>query len=168
MITKPKIEPRSAQHYVGIRTLALPKQFKSIVPEFIDEIISWLAAQGIDRNGPPFLRYYVIDMNGSMDVEVGVPVATTLPGTDRISPGILPAGHYASLIFSGVTGYKGNKALIEWAVKQGIKWDRWDDKHGDAFRSRVEFSLTDPTDERDRKKWETEVMIKLLDEQPSS
>jgi len=62
-----------------------------------------------------------------------------------------------------VTGYTGNKALVEWAAKNGVKWDRWDDPKGDAFRSGVEFFLTDPAEQPDRKKWETEVAIKLAD-----
>jgi hypothetical protein len=45
----------------------------------------------------------------------------------------------------------------------GLVWDRWDDPHADAFMSRVEFFLTDPVNEPDMEKWETEVVIKLAD-----
>ena len=50
------------------------------------------------------------------------------------------------------------------AWQQGIKWDAWDAEHGHAFRSRVEVFITDPADEPDMAKWETEVAIKLADE----
>jgi hypothetical protein len=39
-----------------------------------------------------------------------------------------------------------------------------DDIKGDAFASRVEFYLTDPDDEPNMSKWQTEVAIKLADE----
>ena len=38
-------------------------------------------------------------------------------------------------------------------------------KKGDAFGSRVEFFITDPDDEPDPKKWETQVAIRLADGQ---
>jgi hypothetical protein len=38
---------------------------------------------------------------------------------------------------------------------------RWDVENGDAFAARVEFYLTDPADEPDQEKWETEVAIRL-------
>jgi effector-binding domain-containing protein len=163
MITKPKLEDRAEQHYMGIRTQAPMQQFKNIIPQLLDEVFAWLGKQGLDPAGAPFMRYHAINMEGSMDVELGVPVAAAVPGDARVTAGVLPAGRYASLVYSGVTGIAGNKALLEWAAKNGIKWDRWEAENGDAFRSRVEFFLTDPAEEPDRKKWETEVAIKLAD-----
>lgn len=168
MITKPKIDERPEQPYVGIRTQVKPSQFKKIIPQFLDEIFALLAQQGVQPTGAPFMRYHVINMGGEMDVEIGVPLATPLAeGTDRIQPQTLPAGRYASLIYRNVGGITGNKALVEWARDNGIRWDRWDDPKGDAFRCRVEFFLTDPAEQPDRKQWETEVAIKLADNQPA-
>jgi len=168
MITKPKIDQRPEQPYVGIRTQVKPSQFKKIIPQFLDEIFAWLNEQGIKPSEAPFMRYYVIAMGSEMDVEIGVPVATPLAaGTDRIQPQTLPAGRYASLIYRSVGGITGNKALVEWARDNGIRWDRWDDPKGDAFRCRIETFLTDPAEQPDRKKWETEVAIKLSDDQPA-
>jgi effector-binding domain-containing protein len=163
MITKPKLEDRAEQPYVGIRTQVRSSQFKKIIPQFLGELFGWLDKQGTTPVGAPFMRYHVINMAGNMDVELGVPVATAIQGDGRIAAGVIPAGRYASLVYSGVTGIAGNKALIEWANKNDVKWDRWDDANGDAFRSRVECFLTDPAEEPDRKKWETEVAIKVAD-----
>jgi effector-binding domain-containing protein len=165
MISKPKLEDRPEQHYVGIRAQVPPSKFKKIIPQFLDELFAWLGKQGVQPAGAPFMRYHVIDMGGIMDVELGVPVASALAGDERVRPGVVPAGRYAALVYSGVTGIAGNKALIEWASKNGIKWDRWDDPNGDAFRSRIEYFLTDPAEQPDRKKWETEVAIRVADEQ---
>ena len=98
-----------------------------------------------------------------MDIEVGFPVTTPLPGDERVKPGKIPAGRFASLIFQG-NGYTGNKTLIEWARDNGLKWDRWDDPKGDGFRARYEAYLTDPKVEHRKTKWDVEVAIKLADE----
>jgi hypothetical protein len=99
-----------------------------------------------------------------LDIEMAVPVAQAMPGDDRVSAGVLPAGRYASLIYSGVrNGIKGNAALLEWGAKQGLVWDKWKTENGDAFGARVEFQLTEPDEEPDPAKWETEVAIRLAD-----
>ena len=161
MITEPKITERAAQHYVGIRSQVPMSAFPQIIPQHLDELFAWLEARGVAPAGAPFMRYYVIDMAGTMDVELGVPVAAALPGDGQVAAGVIPAGRYASLVYSGVNGIAGNGALIDWAQRNGMEWDRWDDPHGDAFRARVEYYLTDPAEEPDEQKWETEVAIKL-------
>jgi len=164
MISKPKLEDRTEQPYIGMRTQVPISKIKQIIPQFLGELFGWLGKHSIAPAGAPFIRYHVIDMAGSMDVELGVPVAAGVQGDDRIARGVIPSGRYASLVYSGVTGITANKKLLEWAARNNIKWDRWDDPNGDAFRSRVEYFLTDPAEQPDRKKWETEVAIKLADE----
>jgi effector-binding domain-containing protein len=163
MITEPKIEERAAQHYVGIRTQVPHSAFPQIIPQHLDELFAWLGERGVEPAGAPFMRYHVIDMEGDMDVELGVPVAAAVPGDGRVAAGVLPAGRYAALVYSGLDGIAGNAALIGWARREGLEWDRWDDPNGDAFRARVEHYLTDPAEEPDAEKWETEVAIKLAD-----
>jgi hypothetical protein len=85
-----------------------------------------------------------------------------LGGDNRISAGLLPAGQYASLVYSG-SGLAGNKVLLEWEKANHIVWDRWNDSRGDAFRSRYETFLIDPKVEPRKTKWEIEVAIKLVD-----
>lgn len=77
-------------------------------------------------------------------------------------PGVLPAGRYASLIYTG-SGMAGNKALIGWAKENGIAWDRWDEPAGDAFHCRYETYLTDYRIEHRKTRWEIELAIKLAD-----
>jgi effector-binding domain-containing protein len=164
-ISKPTLEDRAEQHYVGIRTQVPMNGMKKCIPQFLGEVFAWLGERGVQPAGAPFMRFHVINMAGNMDMEVGVPVATVVQGDGRVAAGVIPAGRYATLVYSGVTGIKGNKALIDWAAKNNIRWDRWDDERGDAFRARVEYFLTDPAEEPDRKKWETEVAIKVVDDQ---
>jgi effector-binding domain-containing protein len=163
MITEPKVDDRAEQHYVGIRTQVPHSAFPQIIPQYLDELFAWLGAREIAPAGPAFMRYHVIDMAGSMDVELGIPVSGAVPSDGRVTAGVIPAGRYASLVYTGLDGIAGNAALIGWANDQGLRWDRWDDPSGDAFRARVEYYLTDPADEPDPDKWETEVAIKLAD-----
>jgi effector-binding domain-containing protein len=164
-ITEPKLEDRAEQPYAGIRTLAAIPELPTVIPQLLGEVFAWLGKQGLSPAGPPFIRYHVINMESKMDIEMGVPVASAVRGDGRVSAGILPAGRYATLIYTGVTnGLAGNKALIDWARANGIAWDRWDDQNGDAFRSRYESFLTNPEDEPDQAKWETEVAIRLADD----
>src|SRR5579863_6326740 len=140
-VGKPRIDERPEQQYLGIRTQTPMKGMSSVVTKLFKELNAWFKKQDIEPAGPPFLRYHVIDMEGIMDVEVGIPVIKAPAGDGRVCPGVLPGGRYASLIYVG-NGYTGNKALVEWAKANGHVWDRWDDPKGDAFRSRYEAYLT--------------------------
>ncbi len=164
-VTEPRIDYRAEKPYIGIRIQTPMKGMFKVLGKLFKEISVWLEQQGVEPTGPLFLRYHVIDMAGEMDMEVGAPVAAALPGDNRVSAGVLPAGRYASLVYVG-NGYTGNKTLVEWAKTNGIAWDRWDDAKGDAFRGRYETYLTDPKIEPRKTKWEVEVAIKLADDQP--
>src|SRR5579875_987471 len=98
MITEPKLEDRDAQHYVAIRTQATMQELGTgVIPQLHSEVLTWLRKQGIVPSGAPFIRYLVINMMEKLDIELGWPVASALSGEGRITPGTLPAGHYASL-----------------------------------------------------------------------
>lgn len=164
----PKIDLRPEQPYVGIRVQTPMRGLSTVLSKLFKEINKWVEQHGIEPSGVPFNRFHVIDMDADMDVEVGVPVtaetAAKVPLDEkRVKAGVLPAGRYASLIYSG-SGYAGNKVLVEWAAANGIKWDRWEDSKGDAFRSRYESYLTDPKVEPRKTKWDVEVAIKLADD----
>ena len=163
IVGEPKIDYRAEKPYMGIRTRVPMKGMFKVVDNLRKELSVWLKQQHLDPAGPPFLRYHIIDMAGDMDIEVGFPVAAALPDDERVKAGLLPAGRYASLVYIG-HGLTGNKALLGWANANGLAWDRWDDPNGDAFRSRCETYLTDPTIEPRKMKWEIEVAIKLMDD----
>ena len=165
--TEPKLDDRKEKPYVGIRKVVTVQEMGSgLIPQLIGEVFGWLGKQGIEPAGAPFMRFYVIDMAENMDIEIGVPVAAPVKGDGRVNPGVLPAGRYASLVYTDVSkGYEGNSVLIGWAKDKGIEWDRWDDPKGDAFRSRYEIFIDGPKDDPDPTKWDTEVAIKLADGQ---
>ncbi|MEZ4614803.1 MAG: GyrI-like domain-containing protein [Caldilineaceae bacterium] len=135
MISKPQIDARPLRHTVGIRTIAPFRTMFAEVNKLLKELRKWVNAQGIAEEGPFFLRLHVIDMAGPMAIEVGFIVAKALPGDERVKPGVLPAGRYASLIYTN-SGMAANKALLNWGKEQGLAWDLWPEPEGDAFACR--------------------------------
>ena len=164
MFTTPKIENRSEQPYLSIRTLAAMPELDRVIPELNGEVFRWLTAHGIAPAGAPFIRYHVIDMENKLDIELGTPVAAPQTGNERVKPGVVPAGRYATLIYTGVdNGIPANAALLDWCAQQGLKLDQWPTDKGDAFGGRFEFFLTDPDAEPDGAKWNIEVSFRLAD-----
>lgn len=165
-VSEPRIDDRMEQPYLGIRAQVPMSALSKNVSRLFKQLNAYVKENHIERAGSPFLRYYVIDMAGEMDIEVGIPVAAGLPGDETVRSGTIPAGRYASLIYTG-SGLTGNKTLLDWAHARGLKWDRWQDPKGVAFRSRYETYLTDPKIEPRKTKWQIEVAIKLADDQPA-
>lgn len=162
MIAEPKIEERAEQPYVAIRTQATMQALNTVIPQGIGEVFAWLGKQGIRPAGAPFVRYLVIDMEALLEIEVGIPVASTLTGDGRVLAGVLPAGRYAALIYTGIdNGIQANWTLLKWGEEQGLAWDTWAAQNGDGWGARYESFLTNPDEEPDRAKWETEVAIRL-------
>src|SRR5687768_226192 len=129
MITEPKIGRRSERPYVGIRVKTPFSGMFAVVDKLLKELRTWVKTHGIADEGPFFLRYHVIDMEGMMDIELGFIVPKPLPGDERVKPGVLPQGQYATLTYSRYA-LRGNKALLEWLQENNIKIDRWDDEEG--------------------------------------
>ena len=162
MIGDPKITLHSEKLSMGIRTIAPFKGMFAVRDELLKELRVWVRKHDIAEEGPYFLRYHVIDMNGQMDIEVGYIVTKYLPGDNRVTPGVLPGGNYASLIYSRYA-MRANKTLITWAKENEIGWDRWNAPGGDAFRCRYEAYLTDYRIEPKKKEWQVELAIKIAD-----
>ncbi len=162
IIGKPKIDKRPKITYMGIRTIAPFKGMSKEIGRIADELNEWAETNKVKPSGQPFLRYHVIDMRGFMDISYCVPVKKALPDDDNVKADSIPAGKYASLIYSG-GGISGNRALIEWVRAQGLDFDRWDTEQGDNFAGRYETLLTDPKVEPRKSKWKIEVAIKLAD-----
>lgn len=160
--TEIQVNERPAQPTLGIRVQTPFGGMFKVVDQLRKELHTWLKQQNVTSSGPFFLRYHVIDMEGDMDIEYGVLGVDGIPGDGRVTTGVIPAGCYASLVYTG-SGLQGNRKLIEWAKTNDIAWDRWDDPKGDGFRSRTETYLTDPKTEPRKTKWEIEVAIKLAD-----
>ena len=168
MITEPKIEHRNAQPYMGIRAQVTMQELGKVLPPLWGEVYGWLASKGLKPTGAPLWRYRVIDMAAKLEIDVAVLVAGAAIGDNRIIADILPAGLYATLIYTGP--YEGlmraTADLLAWADKKGVVWDKWQaGSKGEGWRARIENYLTDPRVEPDATKWQTELAFMLSDDQ---
>lgn len=145
---------------MGIRFIVPFKGMSKEIGRIANELNAWVDENKIKTVGPPFLRYHVIDMRGHMDLSFCVPIKKVLTNDGSVKADFIPAGKYASLIYSG-GGISGNRALIEWVRGQGLDFDRWDTEQGDNFAGRYETYLTNPKVEPRKSRWKIEVAIKL-------
>ena len=160
IIQPPRVEERREKTCVGIRVVTPFRGMLRVRDELLAELYTWLASHGIEPVGPFFLRFHVIDMEGPMDLEVGVVTKAGLEGDHRVRPGVLPAGGYATLTHVDHSR-RANKTLIEWARGSGVAVDCWDEPSGDAFACRYEAYITDPRTEPRKTKWEVELNMKV-------
>jgi effector-binding domain-containing protein len=164
---EPKLEYRKEQPYVGIRSQVTMQEIKTTLPPLIGEVFGWLESKGLAAAGAPFWRYLIVDMGAKMEIDVAVPVAAAVPGEGRIIADVLPAGRYAVLVHTGPYEglYEATKALLDWARGKGLGWDKWPaGPGGEGWRARIETYFTDPTEEPDPAKWETELAFKVADD----
>ncbi len=158
----PGIDRRPARQYVGLRIITPFEGMFAQTDKLFKELRKWVNTQGVTDQGPYFLRYHVIDMQGLMDVETGFVMASPLTGDERVKSGVLPAGRYAHLTYSRYA-MRGNQALLLWAKEQNLKIDRKDTPDGDAFGCRYEAYLTDYRTEPRKTKWQVDLAIRLRD-----
>jgi len=164
MSATPEIVTRAEQPYVAIRARVTMSELPGLADR-LGEVFGWLGARGIAPAGAPFFRYDVIDMARQLEVEAGVPVVSAVDGDGPVSSGVLPAGRYA--IFTHVGPYDGlveaTRTLLDWAAGQGLTWDMQPEEAGERWGSRLEIYLTDPSQEPDVSKWETQLAFRLAD-----
>lgn len=98
-MTKPSLKDRKEQHYLAIRT-AVPIPSGKYLQPLWDEVHGWLKSQGIASPGAAIIRYLTTDMSKKLDIDVGYAVDRPVPGNERIIADVLPAGQYATLLYT--------------------------------------------------------------------
>ena len=156
----PEIVVRPEQFFAALR-MQVPIPFGKYLQPAWGEVAAWLGRQVLEPVGPPFIRYLTTDMARNLDIEVGFPVGTALPADERIATGSFPAGRYAVLVYTGSYSNQGlvkaTASLLEWANKHDIRWQTSTSQGVEWWRARYESYMTDPQQEPDQKKWQTEI-----------
>ena len=158
--TEPHLELQAAKPYVGIAASVPVAELPRELPELFAEVFSWLSQRGLEPHGPPLIRYLVTDMQRPLAIEVGVLVGSSdVEGDDRVKAGLVPAGRYATLVHTGDYAglFDANAALLEWAKASSIEFETSFRGADEVWAGRFEFYLTDPAQEKNPEKWETEV-----------
>src|SRR5579875_2722374 len=132
---EPAVVRRARQPYVGVRQTVT----MATIPQAADQIpviMGRLDRLKVTPAGPAFLRYHVIEMDGLLEIEAGVPVARTATATAvalgtpadggvPVAAGLIPAGRYVTSVHTGpydeLAGVIGR--LLAWASGQGLRWD---------------------------------------------
>jgi effector-binding domain-containing protein len=166
MTPQPQIEHRGPQPYLGIRAQVRGEaEFRQAVDRGFPELFAWLQENEIELAGPPFIRYVELDPQGDpLEIELAVPVATAVSSPNRIRGGALPTGRYATLLHVGPYNStevpdlaSARTELLRWADREGVELERSTTDRGTEFRACVERYITDPSQEPDWSKWETEL-----------
>jgi len=159
VVVGPRVETRAELPTLGIREVVPFRGMLAHRDRLLAELIAWLAEHRVEPAGPFFLRLHVVDMTGSMDIEVGV--VGTAPITDgRVSSSSLPAGRYALLDYRS-TSLPANRLIQSWIREQGLTADSHGSPTGEAFAARCEIYLTDPRSEPRKKRWVVQLAFLL-------
>ena len=102
-------------------------------------------------------------MARELEDEAGWPVAAAPDGDDRVLTGVLPAGRYATLTHAGHPDklIGAIETLLDWAAEQDLTWDMSPSEAGERWGCRLEIYLTNPSEEPDTNKWETQLAFRL-------
>jgi len=154
MIDTPKITQTTAQ-LTAVIPLTIPKdQIQEVMGPGISELMSTIAAQGIQLAGPWFNHHLKIDPE-LWEFEISVPVSKPIKASGRVKPGALPAMKVARTIYQGP--YEGLGSAWE-------KFNSWIKAKGHTPRVNLwECYLTGPESGSDSTKWRTELNRPLVD-----
>ena len=148
---------------MAVKSVVSREKIGATAGKLFGEVFGWLHGHGLSPAGAPFFRYGSVDMERGLDIEFGVPTAGSVSGDERVLADVLPAGRYASLLHRGPYDqlYDANGVLGNWIEEQGLKVEVKPSPTGDTYGCWLEIYLTDPAEEKDPEKWETEVASKL-------
>ncbi|MFG1606998.1 GyrI-like domain-containing protein [Actinoplanes sp. NPDC049265] len=159
IVAAPGIARKPLRHTAGLRVTTPFRGMFAVRDKLMISLYAWLDAHE-QPHAETFFRLHVVDMNGPMDVELGVIVPEPVAGDDQVRPGTLPAGDYATLTYMS-KARSANGTLIDWIRASGRRAAVREDPSGDEFAARYELYLTDPRTERMKTRWHVELSILL-------
>jgi effector-binding domain-containing protein len=136
-----------------IRTHTTMHDIAALFDSGFREIAALIAEQGLKPAGPPFARYYNMEMS-AIDVEFGFPVPEGATGRGRVSGSLTPAGKAATCLYIGPYGEvePAYDALLKWASDNGHEVS------GEAYEIYLNDPATTPPDQL-----KTQVCLMLSD-----
>ena len=133
---------RPAQAVLSIRFRTEVEKLPQMFDKSYSALIKYLGELGEMPSGAPFAAYYNMDMH-DLDVEIGFPVANSLPGKGEILPGEIPGGKFAACLHVGAYPTLGAAydALQEYVQEKGYTVS------GVAYEFYLNSPATTPEDE---------------------
>jgi effector-binding domain-containing protein len=132
-----ELKERAKQPTLMIRTTTSMQDLSNVLGKAYGAIVQYLGSLGVAPAGPPLAVYYNMDME-NLDIGIGFPVAKALPGEGKIQAGEIPAGKYASCLYTGPYDEIGDAydALTAWVEENDYE----------ATGLAYEFYLNDPNE----------------------
>jgi effector-binding domain-containing protein len=132
-----ELKERTKQPTLTIRTTTSVQHLSDVLGKAYGEIFQYLGSMGEAPTGPPFVVYYNMDME-NLDIGIGFPVAKELPDEGKIQAEEIPAGKYASCLYTGPYDDIGDAydALTAWVEENDYE----------ATGLAYEFYLNDPSE----------------------
>ncbi|MBB6426902.1 GyrI-like domain-containing protein [Sphingopyxis sp. JAI128] len=163
MLSKPRIIKRADEPYVYLARTVSMADLEDVSSEF-SRLRDLLGKNEPDEAGVSIIRYRRIDMERTLDVEFGALVAIADDPVDDLERGVLPAGDYASAVWTGDYGglVDANAALLKWVEQSERAIDVQGTPTGDRFGCRLEIYRVGPDDNTDAARWQTEILFKLI------
>jgi effector-binding domain-containing protein len=149
-----KVETLKVQPTVTIRFKVAPESAKITAKygEVFTAIFTHVISNGGEPMGMPFGRYHGVSEE-ALDIEAGVRVTKAIKGKGDIKASELPAGKVATTTHYGPYEKLGiaHEALSKWAADNGYE------PTGGIWETYV----TDPGQEQDQSKWQTELCLPI-------
>jgi AraC family transcriptional regulator len=141
----------AAQPTLTMRAEVAPEALSAKLAEILPAVYNHILAQRLQPAGAPFTRY--LSMTDVFQIEAGLPVASPAVSRDAIQASELPAGPTATTLHVGPYDKLGDahEALWQWAEANGYT------PAGGGWESYI----TDPGEEPDPNKWQTQVFLPL-------
>ncbi len=130
-----RVEERPAQYTVSTLARTPVDKLPEILGASFGAVYGYLMELGEQPAGPPYVAYYNMDMQ-DLNLEIGIPVAKSLPAKGELRSGQIAGGRAATVLHAGPYDklHLAYDALMKWVAEQGLE------PAGPAY----EFYLNDP------------------------
>ena len=122
MLSECDLYEQADQPTLSIRTHAAVQDLPRLIGESYAAIGKYMMEFGVKPIGVPFTAYFNLDMQ-NLDIEIGFPMDQVVPGQGAIQPSKMPAGMYASVLYTGIYSEMGPAydTLKEFVEKAGYQ-----------------------------------------------
>jgi effector-binding domain-containing protein len=130
-----ELKEQAAQPTLTVRATTPVQGLPQVLGQAYGAIAQCLGQMGEQSAGPPFVLYHNMDMQ-ALDIEAGFVVTRKLSGQGQVQAGEIPAGQFASVLYTGPYDQCGPayEALTQFIQASGRK----------ATGVSYEFYLNDP------------------------
>lgn len=117
-----ELTEKKEQPVLFIRTVTDINKLLEVTEEAQNKINKYIKESGGKAIDVPYSRYHKTTQT-EVDLEIGIPVASSLPGKGEIESGIIPAGKYVVAKYSGLLKDmdKTHDGILKWIYEEDLK-----------------------------------------------